>query len=181
MDTLTVAADDRIKHALVADFDNGFIALVREYQPGIYRGATRLTTNVEDARDVAQDTFVKAYSALRAYDADRIRDLKVRAWLWTIALNLCRNRWRKGGREAPLMDHDDAASDGESFDDAAWRQRLAGLNTHQRNAVVMRHVLDMPISEIADVTGRPEGTVKADISRGLDKLRNTMEAEQHHG
>jgi len=181
MDTLTVASEDRIKDALTTDFDNGFTALVREYQPGIHQGATRLTKSREDAQDVAQDTFVRAYSALKAYDADRIQQLKVRPWLWTIALNLCRNRWRRGGTETTLLDHDNAASDGASFDDLAWRRRLAGLSANQRNAVVMRHVLDMPISEIAEILGRPEGTVKADISRGLDKLRNTMEAEEHNG
>jgi RNA polymerase sigma-70 factor (ECF subfamily) len=181
MDTITVAVEEHIKDALVSDFDNGFTALVKEYQPGIHRGATRLTRSPEDARDVAQDTFVRAYSALKTYDPDRIHQLKMRPWLWTITLNLCRNRWRKGGAETSLLDHDDPTSDGESFDDIAWRRRLEGLNANQRNAVVMRHVLDMPISEIATVTSRPEGTVKADISRGLDRLRTTMEAENHNG
>jgi RNA polymerase sigma-70 factor (ECF subfamily) len=48
----------------------------------------------------------------------------------------------------------------------------------QRNAVVLRHVADLPIAEIAEITGRPEGTIKADISRGLDRLRDALTREE---
>lgn len=170
-----------IRHALVANFDSGFTELVSEYQPGIYSGARRLTRNTHDAQDIAQDTFVRAYSALSAYEPERILDLKVRAYLWTIALNLCRNRATRRVPHVPILEHETAIEDVRtSMDEAAWSRRLANLNTHQREAVVMRHVLDMPIAEIAEATGRPPGTVKADISRGLERLRATIEAEAHH-
>lgn len=171
----------RITRALVENFDNGFTELVAEYQPGIYSGARRLTRHAHDAQDIAQDTFVRAYSALSGFDSKRILDLKVRAYLWTIALNLCRNRATRGVPEVPILEHDAATRDPEtSVDEAMWGRRLATLNAHQREAVVMRHVLDMPITEISEATGRPSGTVKADISRGLNRLRTTIEAEAHH-
>jgi RNA polymerase sigma factor (sigma-70 family) len=171
----------QIAKALVENFDNGFTKLVAEYQPGIYSGARRLTRHTHDAQDIAQDTFVRAYSALSGFESQRILDLKVRAYLWTIALNLCRNRATRRVPEVPILEHDAARRDPEtSVDEALWGRRLDALNAHQREAVVMRHVLDMPIVEISEATGRPSGTVKADISRGLDRLRTTIKAEAHH-
>jgi RNA polymerase sigma factor (sigma-70 family) len=181
METTTMSSEADIKRALVADFDNGFTELVSQYQPGIYSGARRLTRHPQDAQDIAQDTFVRAYSALSRYEPQRILDLKVRAYLWTIALNLCRNRATRRVPELPILEHD-APVEGVTtpIDEAAWSRRLANLNTNQREAVVMRHVLDLPINDISDATGRPSGTVKADISRGLERLRTTIEAEAHH-
>ena len=171
----------QIKKALVENFDNGFTELVSEYQPGIYSGARRLTRHAHDAQDIAQDTFVRAYSAMSKFDSERILDLKVRAYLWTIALNLCRNRATRRVPELSILEHETAVEDASpSLDEAVWSRRLETLNTHQREAVVMRHILDMPIAEITQVTGRPSGTVKADIARGLDRLRATIEAEAHH-
>jgi RNA polymerase sigma-70 factor (ECF subfamily) len=181
METITMPTEAHIRHALVANFDNGFTELVSEYQPGIYSGARRLTRHTHDAQDIAQDTFVRAYSALSGYEPERILDLKVRAYLWTIALNLCRNRATRRVPEVPIRERETAVEDvTTSIDEVAWSRRLANLNSHQREAVVMRHVLDMPITEISEATGRPSGTVKADISRGLERLRTTIEAEAHH-
>lgn len=175
---MTASGDTRIKHSLIEEFDTGFTNLVRDYQPGIYAGALRLTRKPEDARDVAQDTFVRAYKALASYESDRILSLHIQPWLWTIALNLCRNRARSKVTEVTLMDHDGSAPEEPSeLDNALWNDRLSGLNTHQRAAVVMRHVLDLSIADIAQATERPQGTVKADISRGLERLRLTIEAE----
>lgn len=176
-----MSGEAQIARALIANFDNGFTDLVSEYQPGIYSGARRLTRHTHDAQDIAQDTFVRAYSALSGFDAERLASLKIRAYLWTIALNLCRNRATRRVPEVPIRDHETAIEDvTSSLDEAAWTRRLEGLNTNQREAVVMRHVLDMPIAEISEATGRPSGTVKADVSRGLERLRTTIEAETHH-
>ena len=174
-------SEAQIAQALIADFDNGFTELVSEYQPGIYSGARRLTRHSHDAQDIAQDTFVRAYSALSGFDSERILELKMRAYLWTIALNLCRNRATRRVPEVSILDHEAAVEDVTlSLDEAAWTRRLDALNSRQREAVVMRHVLDMPIAEISEATGRPSGTVKADVSRGLERLRTTIEAEAHH-
>lgn len=173
--------DIRIRSILIEDFDSGFTAMVKAYQPGIYSGARRLTARTHDAEDVAQDTFVRAYKALNEYKPERIAELRIRPWLWTIALNLCRNRARSKVTEWELREHDGGGTDDpDSFDDATWRIRLGSLNDAQRTAIVLRYVLDLPISEVTEITGRPEGTVKADISRALDRLRLTMEAEVLH-
>lgn len=178
MTTATMIHDDDITRALADDLDTGFIDLVHTHQPGIYSGTRRLLRNHQDAEDVSQDTFVRAYRALENYDADRIRALKIQGWLWTIAINLCRNRWASKKATVAIFEDEAVHHEPEPLDDAAWAVRLAKLSADQRTAVVLRHVVDLPVADIATVTGRPEGTVKADISRGLARLRTTIESEE---
>ncbi|MGI9666074.1 MAG: RNA polymerase sigma factor [Acidimicrobiia bacterium] len=177
MTSATMIHDYDITEAIAEDLDTGFIDLVRTHQTGIYSGSRRLLRSHHDAEDVAQDTFVRAYKALENYDEDRIRALKLRGWLWTIALNLCRNRWTAPPGSLPLFDNELVHNETEPIDDDAWNARLAKLSDDQRTAVVLRHVVDLSIVEISEATGRPGGTVKADISRGLSRLRTTMEGE----
>ncbi len=179
MSTATATSDEEILVALTTDLDRGFTVLVHTLQPGIYSGARRFTHHHQDAQEVAQDTFLRAYAALATYDEERISNLRLRPWLWTIALNLCRTR-AKQRTPIPTAAISDVQhlSDTEPMDDASWNVALAGLSDSQRTAVVLRHVLDLPIAEIAEITGRPEGTVKADISRGLSRLRRTINNEE---
>jgi RNA polymerase sigma factor (sigma-70 family) len=178
MNTMTIPSTTDVRTMLLADLDAGFTVLVRAYQPGIYSGALRLTHSRQDAQEVAQDTFLRAYTALGKYDEERIRDLRVRPWLWTIAVNLCRTRAKRNRQTNPLPPEETLAGDGDDhFDDTGWSRRLGALSQPQRKAVVLRHVADLPVNEIAAITGRPVGTVKTDISRGLARLRTIMEAE----
>jgi RNA polymerase sigma-70 factor (ECF subfamily) len=99
--------------------------------------------------------------------------------LWTIALNLGRNHLRNRSRRPTFVEiGDHGHNDSEPPDTAAWDTRFSTLPASQRRAVVLRHVVGMGIAEIAEVTGRPEGTVKADIHRGLERLRRVMEQER---
>lgn len=178
MKAIDASNDSEITKTLVSDRDLGFTMLVRRFQPGIYSGARRLTHRHEVAEEVAQDTFMRAYRALDQYDDDRILDLRLRGWLWTIALNLCRNRANRPVRETPGLDGAARSiTDEIPIDSASWNRRLAQLSENQRTAVVLRHVVDLPIADIADATGRPAGTVKADISRGLERLRAATQGE----
>ncbi len=171
--------DETIKAAMRRDLDSGFTQLVVTYQPGIYSGALRLTGTREDAEDVAQDTFLRAYRALDGYDTTRIGDMRFRPWLWTIALNLCRTRATRGRPTVALTDdHLTPTIDRGPIDDSAWNTWLDELPKIQRTAVILRHVLDLPITEIAEITRRPEGTVKADISRGLARLRSRIDPKE---
>ncbi len=172
--------DRHIVATMRSDFDAGFTELVRMYQPSVYAGARRMSGGREAAQDVAQDTFVRAYRALRGFDRERMDAMRFRPWLWTIALNVCRSRARRSGVELELTDHESpAVDDDEAIDDVMWKSLLSKLSVPQRDAVVLRHVLDLPIAEIAEITGRPAGTVKADISRGLARLRDLMNEEEH--
>jgi RNA polymerase sigma-70 factor (ECF subfamily) len=177
--TATPAASDaHLSRALLRDFDSGFTELVRTHQAGIYAGALRLLWRRETAEDIAQDTFLRAYRALSQYERDRLEAMSFRPWLWTIALNLCRNHATRTPVAHPLPAGDRVGiEDDEPFDDERWRAALDQLSEPQRTAVVLRHVADVPVAEIAEVTGRPVGTVKSDISRGLERLRTIIEPE----
>ncbi len=173
------SSDAEIQRILLTDRDLGFTMLVRRYQPGIYSGALRLTHRHEDAEEVAQDTFLRAYRALDQYDEERVRELRLQGWLWTIALNLCRTRATRPKRETPRSaEPTEWTADSVPLDVEVWRRLLDRLSEDQRNAVVLRHVVDLPIADIAAATGRPEGTVKTDISRGLAKLRDAATREE---
>ena len=176
---------NQLPSRLAADRDRAFPDLVRTLQDGVYSGVLQFTRNRHDAEDVTQETFVRVYRALDTYDEDRIRDLQLRPWVWTIALNLCRNRARSASRhpETPLVeDHADATTDPaaevvESVDLSTWRHRLAALPGPQRTAVVLHHVVDLPYAEIAESTGRAESTTRSDVRRGLARLRTLIEEE----
>ncbi len=189
--------DDRLATNLARDLDRSFDALVLAHQDRLYTIAFRMLGDARDAEEAAQDALVRAYRALATYDADRIRALRVRGWLTTIVLNLCRTRGlRRAGRGAPPLSLDgDAAPAMEPTARATdapsevaerhaererWAARLADLPAAYRAAVVLRHVDGLSYPEAAAALGRPEGTVKAQVHRGIGLLRTMVEAEARH-
>lgn len=176
---------DQLPNRLAIDRDGAFPDLVTTLQDGVYSGVLQLTRNRQDAEDVTQETFVRVYRALDSYDEDRIRDLALRPWVWTIALNLCRNQARSASRrpETTLgddrVDHtvDTAGEAAANVDLARWRLRLASLTAPQRTAIVLHHVVGLSHREIAESTGRSESTTRSDVRRGLTRLRTLLEEE----
>jgi len=177
---------DPLPERLASDLDGAFPDLVRSTSDGIYSGALRLTRNRHDAEDVTQETFVRAYRALHTYEPVRIRSLDLKPWMWTIALNLCRNRARTRARHPeapPVGDCGDRSPDPAdeataNADLAAWNVRLSTLSAPQRTAVVLHHVVGLTYDEIAASTGRAESTSRSDVRRGLDRLRILIEEER---
>lgn len=173
--------------ALAADLDGTFPAMVEMLQDHLFSGALRMTGNRADAEDIAQESFVRAYRALEGYSAARIRNLQVRGWLWTITINLCRNRARSRSRkpESAFPDGFDPASgatgpEQEVMDLAGGKDlgvHVSALPWAQRQAVVLRHVVGLGYAEISDVLDRPTGTVKADVHRALARLRELVPEE----
>jgi RNA polymerase sigma-70 factor (ECF subfamily) len=162
---------------LALDLDGVFPEVVATLQDDIYSGLRSLAGS--EAEDLTQETFIRAYRALQSYPPQRIRELKLRGWIWTIALNLGRNHARDRARR-PLLLGDELEApvdDPEPPDLAAWQRRLATLPLPMRRAVVLRHVVGLDYQEIGLALARPQGTVKADVHRGLERLRKTMEKE----
>jgi RNA polymerase sigma factor (sigma-70 family) len=181
---MTTATVRDLNRQLADDTDGAFPDLVRTFQDGVYSGALQLTRNVHDAQDVTQETFVRVYRALQRYDDARIRSLDLRPWIWTIALNLCRNRARAKSRRPEVNDIvDRPAPDqdpGEQVvadDLTLWRDRLARISGPQRTAVVLHHVVGLPHGEISAITGRTGSTTRSDLRRGLSGLRAIIEEE----
>jgi RNA polymerase sigma-70 factor, ECF subfamily len=189
--------DDRLTAELARDLDRAFDALVVAHQDRMYTIALRMLGDPRDAEEAAQDALVRAYRALATYDAARIRELRLRGWLTTIVLNLCRTRGqRRSARGAPPISLDGdgapalepaASRKGAPAEVAErhaererWAARLAELPPVYRAAVVLRHVDGLSYPEAAAALGRPEGTVKAQVHRGIALLRTMLEADARH-
>jgi RNA polymerase sigma-70 factor (ECF subfamily) len=175
--------DELIVRALVHDLDAGFIQMFETYQHVVFSTALRICGRWADAEDVTAESFLRAYRALSGYRQDQVLALRPRSWLLTIALNLWRNEQRDAARrpvcesweqapDPPDVRHDVADAVGLRETERELAALLAVLPADQRAAVVLRHVVDLPVAEIATVLGRPTNTVKSDISRGLRRLRD---------
>lgn len=169
-----------LARALATDLDSAFPTVVDVMGSQVFWGLRRMCGDHQEAEDLTQETFIRAYRALGGYDRERIRAMDLRPWLWTIAMNLGRNHLRDRSRRPTFVEMtvETGTEDAEPVDGAAWDRRLSVLSDDQRAAVVLRHVVGLGIGEIAEVTGRPEGTVKADVHRGLARLRKTIEEER---
>jgi RNA polymerase sigma factor (sigma-70 family) len=177
---------DRLRALLSADLDAGFTELVRVHQRMVYSTLVRACAHPVDAEDLTAQSFLRAYRALRDYDADRIHRLELRPWLLTIALNTWRNFARDHARrpsQVPLADAAHVPSRQDSVELQVERGEqsrelaalIARLPEAQRLAVVLRHVCQLPIVEIAQALDCPAGTVKSHIFRGLQRLRSEYE------
>ena len=178
---------DPLAERLADDLEGAFPDLVRQMSSGLYSGALRMLGNTRDAEEVAQDALVRAYRALLGYPEDRIRALKLRGWVWTIAANLCRNRLRSRARHPQRtldgLDPSEPGGGPEALALSGERQTelaalLLDLPWETRTAIVLKHVVGLTYAEISEALDRPSGTVRSDVSRGLARLREALEEER---
>ncbi len=162
-----------------------FGQLVERYQEVAFRVAYLIAGDADDAEDIAQDAFVKAYAALGRFRADA----PFRPWLLQIVANEARNRRRSAGRRAHLAlraaaEQRDAASGGaapspETAALADEQRRLLmdavnGLRDDDRQTIAYRYFLELSEAEMADALGCARGTVKSRLSRALARLREQV-------
>src|SRR3954451_7017777 len=184
---------DQLCERLATDVDEAFPELVMAHQDLVFGVALRVMRNESAAEDVAQDSFVRAYRALRRYPPERVRAMRLRPWLARIALNAARNEVRArradASREANetldnAADHLASPLDGplrlvERNDERLmWARLLAALPEQYRLAVALRYIDDLSYPELAETLGRPLGSVKSDVHRGTALLRAAYDAEQ---
>lgn len=198
--------DDALVEALAEDLDGAFEGLARAWEQRLYAFALRMTGNPRDAEELAIETLTQAWRALSGYTPARRRALRLRPWLFQIAANLARNRARSARRAATIsLDQGAGAADDEERvtaralaenlrDDDPQRlpevalareQQMAELAAllltlpeAQRVVVILRHIEGMGYAAIAEITGEPLGTVKSHGSRGVARLRRTLERER---
>lgn len=161
---------------------NAFADLVKATQADVYTLAYRLTGNEEDARDVAQDAYIRAHRALPRFRGDA----RFSTWMYRITANCASTHLakRKRGRHEQLPDDDSTPDDRpeanpEMMAEAgALRDRmnsvLAGLPPALRAVVVLRDVYDLPHEAIASELGISEAAAKVRLHRARRKLRERM-------
>ncbi|WP_346774468.1 RNA polymerase sigma factor [Streptomyces sp. ADI96-15] len=175
---------EQVTELLAADLDGGFTELVRVHARSVHAFLYRVSGSAAEADDLGQDTFLRAYTALRGYSPQRRRELRPRAWLMTIAANVWRNHVRSSVRRPVSVLRVDDAEDAwcdtgpgpaERALNADDRGRLVAalseLPEHQRIPVVLRHVIGMSYAEVAQVQRCPVGTAGAQVSRGMPDPR----------
>jgi RNA polymerase sigma-70 factor (ECF subfamily) len=186
-----VTSDGTVLSKLADDLDGGFVALYDAHRQLVFSTALRISGRWADAEDLTAEAFLRAYRSLRGYSPARIAGLRPRAWLVTILLNVWRNSLRSAARRPAAADltalgeRAEPADPGQDVATAVERREtgrelaalLGCLPVDQRVAIVLRHVADLPIAEIAQAMGRPQGTVKSHISRGLARLRELRATE----
>jgi RNA polymerase sigma-70 factor (ECF subfamily) len=172
---------------LARDIDEAFPDLVRTFADTVFSLALRCVDRRGDAEDLAAETFLKAYSALRRYPPSKVRGLAVRPWLVTILLNHWRNEVRAASRRprnVPLADANDPPVTTPPPDVTAvgmdTARRLAALLDRlpdkQRLAVTLRHVGELSYAEVGAVLDVPEPTARSHVARGLRTLRELATA-----
>jgi RNA polymerase sigma-70 factor, ECF subfamily len=180
--------EELVARAMGGDADS-FNQLILRWERPIYALAYRVIGREEDARDVCQEAFLRAFRALPGFKGQA----KFSSWLYRIALNLCRD-WIRRQRRAPVVqlpedvDVLELASERgpvESIEDLAARRELsevvaramANLPDEQRTAIILKEYHGMTFQEIADLQGCPLSTVKTRLYQGLSVVRRHLERE----
>lgn len=149
-----------------------FEALIQKYHNELYYTALGIVRSGWDALDICQDTFLKAYSSLNT-----LKDTsKFKAWINRILVNKCNDFFRRNKRVTAMENIETEGFFEEVYDENIDLLRaLSSLKEESRTVLTLRYFQDLPIKEIAEVVGCPEGTVKSRISNGLKDLRKLME------
>jgi RNA polymerase sigma-70 factor, ECF subfamily len=183
--------DEELLSLLTTDLDCHFRLLVEVYQQRLYLFALRLVGRPDDAEDMVQEAFLRAYYALKGTPTRKIRILNLRKWLYTIALNIFRNCTRKREQHVISLDlpenstaldiADQALGPDEEAHWHEWRHELeahvASLPEYYRMPVTLYLFEEFSYKEIAELLDQPIGTVKAYIFRAKKLLRQLLEPE----
>ena len=153
--------------------------LVLVHQESVFRYAYLLLGDPDDAEDIAQETFMRAWRYLARFDPAR----PLRPWLLSITSNLASNRRRSTGRyltalmrafrdEPPPATPEEKST--QRMQAGHLREAVQTLNTADQQVVYLRYFLDLSVAETAEALNIAQGTVKSRLSRALEKLRDVI-------
>jgi len=188
------AADDerRLIERIKQGDDDAFFKLVDRYKKKAFGIAYRFTDNAEDAEDLSQEAFLRAYRSIGSFKGGA----RFYTWFYRILVNLCIDHARKR-RTAPGMDSASQTRSGttgvkiEQFEDHRTNTSpekavftielservttaIASLPDRQKQVFILRHYEELSLKEIAETIQCAEGTVKAHLSRAVRSLRNHL-------
>lgn len=178
-------SDEELVDACLAGDGAAFGVLVGRWERKIHGAIYRILGSEDEARDLAQEAFLKAYRGLRSFK----REARFSSWLYQIALNLCRDRMRRRkGRTLVSLDELDEGTTGfltappsaldlvEARDICrAVAAAVADLPPEQREVIVLKEYQELTFVEIAEILDVPISTIKTRLYRGLGQLRQSLE------
>lgn len=167
-----------------------YTELLKRYQPQVQAVCLKMVHNRETARDLTQETFVKAFGALGTFD----RTYTFSTWLYKIARNTCIDHFRRSKLETFSLDAPIRTRDGEMDRDfpspihtperylllkekgRLIAEAIDSLPGKYREVIHLRHTQELPYEEIAGKLGVPLGTVKARLFRARELLKKRLKA-----
>jgi RNA polymerase sigma-70 factor (ECF subfamily) len=189
-----LAAADQFLEKLRRGDAMAYERLVAEHSGEVYALLFRLTSDAEEARDLTQETFLRAFQSIARFRGDA----SLKTWIYRIAVNQARNRWRWWRRRrrdvtvsldatdeqrdqplaATLPSENSPSPEQQTLArerEAQLHEALCGLRRSYREAVILRDVDGFSYEEIAQTLQISIGTVKSRISRGRLELRRQLE------
>ncbi len=183
-----MAEDDRLVEAVLLGNVEAFAGIVRKYENAIFNLMYRATGSREEAADLTQDAFLKAYDRLHTFRAGR----KFHPWLYTLSINVARDYLRKQKRQPKTsLRHPETIAEtvfGDSnavaeADRAAEIQSLfevlRNLSLDDREALLLRFREGLKMKEIAEQLGLSVSGAKMRVQRGLHKLQEAWKDTDH--
>jgi RNA polymerase sigma-70 factor (ECF subfamily) len=161
-----------------------FSQLIMQYQVPLYNMALRMVGSREDAADITQEGFLRAWEKIRT-----LRDAPFKSWIFQITVNLCYDHFRRGRRYGVMPDEEQggkivglgiALPDPQERAEANERARVVrdsieALDHDMRTALVLRDINGMTYDEIAGILGVPLGTVKSRIARARAQVQESLQ------
>ena len=165
-----------------------FARVVAQHRPQIFRFLLASTRDVDLAETLTQECFLKAHRNWSSFRGDS----SAMTWLMRIAINLQKDHWRNRrmrfwrSTQTRAVDLDEASEWLPSGESSAEHQMLAkeqvrqvwkameGLSERQRSVFLLRYIEERELSEIAEITGLSQGTVKAHLSRAVGRVRTEL-------
>lgn len=177
--------DQTLVDAVLADAPGAFEGLVRQYQGLCWHIIGRMVRNPEDIRELCQETFLRVHRNLHQYRFDAA----LKSWIGQVAYSVARRHLERkriplaelapGDPEQSPLDHV-----GDGFDlevatadaqvSAYLHAAIEALPPLQRTVLTLYHLDELPIPEIATITGLPEGTIKSHLFRSRKRLRELL-------
>jgi len=171
-----------VRHAANGDA-TAWEPLVLAHQEAVFRLSYLLLGDPDDAEDIAQETFLRAWNHLKRFDPTR----PLRPWLLSIASNLASNRRRSAGRyvSALMRAFRNEPASSTSIEERSvqhieasdlWKA-VQNLGLPDQRIIYLRYFLDLSVNETAEVLQVAEGTIKSRLSRALERLRGIIQQD----
>ncbi len=169
-----------VERCLQGDID-AFGSLIERYQRPVFNTVLHMVGDPEDAREVCQQAFMKAFEHLSSYDRDR----KFFSWIYRVAVNESINYLKSRKPHESLsgqLEHP-RANPAEQFEELEQfthlHEAIMNLEPHYRAVIILRHFVHFSYQEIADILKVPEKTVKSRLFTARQLLREALEAKGH--